>query len=91
MPAAFCVQEDFQICLIYKYKYRLTVEKACQEILQREREKLRRQGHSNAVFQLAINLYCFHLFSPPQLSHLPLWEKKKKKVFPFLVIQMLIF
>lgn len=68
MPVALCGQEDFQICLIYKYKYSLIAEKACQGILQRE--KSLRQRHSNAVFQLAISLCCLHLFSPPQASHL---------------------
>lgn len=80
MPVTLCVQEDFQICLIHKDKYSLTVEKACQEILRRE--KFLRQEHSNAVLQLAINLCCLHHFSPPQLSHLRLLGKKKKKVFP---------
>lgn len=83
MPAALCVQEDFQICLIYKYKHSLTVEKACQEIL--EREKLLRQGDSNAVFQLTIHLCCLILFSSPQLSHILLLKKtqpnNKKSVF----------
>lgn len=74
MPVAPCVQEDFQICLIYKYKHSLTVEKACQEILQRE--KFLKQGHSNAVFQLTINLCCLILFSSPQLSYLLLFKKK---------------
>lgn len=92
MPVALCVQEDFQICLIYKYKHSLIVEKACQEILQRE--KLLRQGYSNAVFQLTINLCCLILFSSPQLSHLLLLKKKttnNNKVFSFLVSQMLGF
>lgn len=88
MPVALCVQEDFQICLIYKYKHSLIVEKACQEILQRE--KLLRQGYSNDVFQLTINLCCLILFSSPQLSHL-LLLKRNNQVFSFLVSQMLVF
>lgn len=54
MPVALCGREDFQICLIYKDKYSLRVERACQEISQRD--KLLRQGHSNDVFQPAISL-----------------------------------